>query len=241
MLADSANATAFRARSLHGVAVIPDEIVKRALSAGLAVVAVAACRGLDGAPADRVAPAAVSSPSGSTAMSGSPPAQTSVSSPTLKPAPEGPRCHTPQLSLRFAGAQNSAGTMFLAFQLANRGSGACLLHGFVGLQMLDAAGGAMITRVVRNGGVFANQPPPSAFLLAPAAGSGLAAAATFQVAYSAVRSRGETVCPGAFQLLVTPPEEAAPLTVPVQGWDLAPCNRGELYVSPLRPPGVATQ
>ena len=154
----------------------------------------------------------------------------------------GSRCHTRQLALKFAGAQGAAGTSFLTFRLANTGATPCLAGGFVGMKMLDAAGAALPTRVVRNGGFFANQPPPSAFLLRPAGGGPpAAAAATFQVAYSNVPRAGEAPCPDAFQLVVTPPDELDHLIVAVQGWTLAPCNHGELDVTPLRPPGVAGQ
>jgi hypothetical protein len=125
--------------------------------------------------------------------------------------------------------------------MSNNGKEPCLMRGFVGMQMLDAAGAAMPTRVVRNGGMFANQPPVSSFMLPPSgAGAPAATASTFLVAYSTVPRTAETVCPQAYQLLVTPPEEFDSLSIAVEGWTLAPCNRGELDVTPLRPPGVAS-
>jgi hypothetical protein len=131
--------------------------------------------------------------------------------------------------------------MFLTFRLANTGAAPCTIRGFVGMQMLDAAGVALPTRVVRNGGFFANQPPPSGFILRPAGwGAPATTAATLQVAYSNVPRPGETACQEAYQLLVTPPDEFDHLAVAVQGWTLAPCNHGELDVTPMRPPGVAT-
>jgi hypothetical protein len=130
----------------------------------------------------------------------------------------------------------------MTFRLANTGAAPCLAGGFVSMQMLDAAGAPLPTRVVRNGGFFANQPPPSAFLLRPAGGGPqAAAAATFQVSYSNVPRAEEAPCPDAFQLVVTPPDELDHLIIAVQGWTLAPCNHGELDVTPLRPPGVAGQ
>jgi uncharacterized protein DUF4232 len=149
-----------------------------------------------------------------------------------------PRCHTSQLALAFAGGQGAAGTIFLTFRLTNRGPAACTLHGFVSLQMLDAGGQPLPTRLVPNGGVFSNQPPASTFSLSPAA-AGANHASTFQVAYSDVRRAADVSCPPAFELLVTPPEEPEHLSIAARGWVLAPCNRGELDVTPLRPPGVA--
>jgi hypothetical protein len=215
-------------------------MTKEAISCVLAVVCVAAC----GVPRAPQSQASTAVPVAST-----PPPQPAALPSTVPPSDtvtitgQGdavPRCHTRQLASRFVGAQGAAGTSFLTFRLANTGTAPCLAGGFVGMQMLDAAGGALPTRVVRNGGFFANQPPPSRFSLRPA-GSGpqAATAATFQVAYSDVPRAGEAPCPEAFQLVVTPPDESDHLVIAVQGWTLAPCNHGELDVTPLRPPGVA--
>jgi Protein of unknown function (DUF4232) len=219
-----------------------DETTRRALSAGLAMLAVAACRGPAEVPASSVAASARSSPPLTQT-----PLTTTVRAVDSSPAPApeastGPRCKTAQLTLRFAGGQAAAETTFLGFQLANTGAAPCLTQGFVSLQMLDATGKTLTTRTVRNGGLFAKQPPPSAFLVHPTAGSATAAmAATFEVAYSHIRKPGELSCSNAFQLQVTPPDELTPLTIQVQGWSLAPCNGGEVDVTPLRPPGVAPQ
>jgi Protein of unknown function (DUF4232) len=215
-----------------------------AVLAALALLSPAACGAPAAAPESQASHAAVSStplfqPSIAASPTPSSPAASATPALTGQGDP-GSRCHTRQLDLKFAGAQGAAGTMFLTFRLANTGAAPCLIRGFVGMQMLDAAGGPLATRVVRNGGFFANQPPPSGFQLRPAAwGAPAATAATFQVAYSDVPRAGEAGCPQAFQLLVTPPDEFDHLALPVDGWTLAPCNHGELDVTPVRPPGVA--
>jgi hypothetical protein len=179
----------------------------------------------------------------------SPMPRSQVSSPASSDAPSlgdasprgearAPRCHTSQLAIAFAGGQGAAGTIFLTFRLTNRAPSACTLHGFVGMQMLDAGGQPLPTRVVSNGGVFSNQPPASTFTLGPAA-TRANASSTFQLAYSNVRRAAEVACPPAFELLVTPPDEVEHLSMAARGWSLAPCNRGELDLTPLRPPGVA--
>jgi hypothetical protein len=150
-----------------------------------------------------------------------------------------PPCRTAHLALSFAGGQGAARTVFLTFRLANIGSAGCRLEGFVRMQMLDESSRPLPTRVVSNGGAFSNQPPPSAFTLPSRTAAGLESASTFQVAYSSVQRGREPACPQAYQLLVTPPGEVDALAIPVQGWTLAPCNGGELSVTPLRPPGVA--
>jgi Protein of unknown function (DUF4232) len=208
----------------------------------LALVSVAAC-GAPGGPQNQAAAAVRASSSQPHQAPAVPSTSPSGTTPELKgQGDSGPRCRTHQLALKFAGAQGAAGTSFLTFRLANTDAAPCLAGGFVGMRMLDAAGEALPTRVVRNGGFFANQPPPSRFALRPSgSGSEAATAATFQVAYSHVPRAGEAPCPDAFQLVVTPPDEVDHLVVAVQGWTLAPCNRGELDVTPLRPPGVAGQ
>ena len=149
------------------------------------------------------------------------------------------RCRSAQLELSFVAGQGAAGTIFLTFRLRNTGSAGCQLRGFVRLQMLDEAGRPLPTRVIPNGGAFSNQPPPSRFTLPPRSEVGLETASTFQLAYSTVQRGQEESCTQAYELLVTPPDELEALTIPVQGWTLAPCNGGQLNVTPLRAPGVA--
>jgi hypothetical protein len=149
------------------------------------------------------------------------------------------RCRTAQLVLFFAGGEEAAATSFLTFTLTNTGSVSCGLQGFVRMQMLDEVGQPLRTRVVPNGGIFSNQPPPTRLTFPPRMAGGVKAASTFEVAYSNVRQAQEPPCPDADQLLVTPPGELDALTIPVEGWSLAPCNGGELNVTPLRPQGVA--
>jgi hypothetical protein len=217
-------------------------MIRRAFTLTLTLLAAAGCQGTSThSPAQPTS--AVLSPSPTATPSEKvPPSPGASSSTSAAPAAPsaGPlsRCRTQQLAVRFAGSQGAAGTIFLTFRLSNTGSTECSLRGFVGLQMLDAADHPLPTRAVRSGGIFSNQPPASSFTLQPP-GAGPAAAATFQVAYSTVPRAGETDCPQAYGLVVTPPDEFDHLVIPVQGWSLAPCNRGELDLTPLRPPGVA--
>jgi Protein of unknown function (DUF4232) len=215
----------------------------RMLGLAAVLVAVTACQAAGSGQANRpqagqdssspVPRSQVSSPPSSDPLSlggASPGAQSEIARP--------PRCRTSQLAIAFAGGQGAAGTIFLTFRLSNRAPAACTLHGFVGMQMLDAGGQPLPTRVVPNGGVFSNQPPASTFTLGPAA-TRANLSSTFQLAYSNVHRAAEAACPAAFELLVTPPEEEEHLSIAARGWSLAPCNRGELDLTPLRPPGVA--
>ena len=131
----------------------------------------------------------------------------------------------------FAGSEGAAGTIIDTFRMVNSGRVACTAYGFVGLQMLDAAGQPLPTRVVRNGGILSTQAGPSRFLLQPGA------AATFQAAWSDVPRGNEGPCPQAARLIVTPPDEYDHQVIAVSGWSLAPCGGGEIDVSPLRAAG----
>lgn len=147
------------------------------------------------------------------------------------PAAAGPsRCHVSQLAVSYVTSEGAAGHIILTFHMANSSSTMCWIYGFVGMQMLDGGGGQIPTRVVRNGGFFLNQPGPSQFDLSPGQ------AGTFLVAFGDVPVGSETTCSPAAQLIVTPPDEFDHVTLKVQGWSLAPCNAGELDVTPVRAP-----
>jgi len=154
-----------------------------------------------------------------------------AATPTPATAAAGPgRCHTSQVQVAYQTSQGAAGHIFLTFRMTNTGTTTCWLYGFVGMQMLDAAGRNLPTRVIRNGGAFAGQPGPTKFDV-PAGRS-----ATFDVAWGDVQVGSETTCPPASRLIVTPPDEFDHVTIAVSGFSLAPCNAGELDVTPMRPP-----
>jgi len=80
--------------------------------------------------------------------------------------------------------------------------------------------------------MLGGRPGPSPFVLAPGAAS------QFVIAWSDVRVGGETNCPAAATLQVTPPADTTPLVVAgLSG--IAPCNSGAIDISPLRAPGAA--
>jgi Protein of unknown function (DUF4232) len=184
----------------------------------------------------------------STASSSAPPSATATAKPLPAPSPSAsaartpvpdppggpPRCHTPQLRVAYAGEQGAAGHVFLTFRMTNATPAMCSLFGFVGMLMLDSSGSELPTRVVRNGGQLTSQPGPSRFDLAGGQ------AATFTVSYGQVPVGNETRCPEAARLIVTPPDELENVTLEVGGFRLAPCNAGELDVTPMRPPGAGS-
>jgi hypothetical protein len=147
---------------------------------------------------------------------------------TATAAQELPRCHTPQLSVEFVDADAGAGHINDRFRLTNISDAACNVYGFVGAQMLDAAGQPLETRIVRNGGFFSNQPAPSDVPLEPGA-SGY-----FWMLWSDVPTGEETSCPTAARLEITPPDETAFLEIDLGAYTLAPCNAGTIDVTPVR-------
>jgi hypothetical protein len=177
-------------------------------------------------PTPVVAPTASAAP-------GAPATPAAIPTPTAVP-PVLQRCHTGGVLIGFAGSQGAAGTIVDTFRVANTGTGPCTLYGFVGMLMLGSAGQALPTRVVRNGGFFETQAGPGQFLLQPAT------AASFQAAWSDVPHTDDPqgVCPQAAQLEITPPDEFDHVIIPVNNWNLAPCNAGEIDVTPIRAAGA---
>jgi len=121
----------------------------------------------------------------------------------------------------------------MTIRLRNTSSSACVLGGYPGMQLLDANGAQLPTTVVRGGSYpFANL-TPTTVTLAPGA------VAYFNLGYSDVPSGGETACPKASSMWVTPPNAVDHLTLVTT---LAPCSGGTVVVSPVFGPGSpATQ
>jgi Protein of unknown function (DUF4232)/Caspase domain len=156
------------------------------------------------------------------------PTPTPIASATAtQPSVSVERCHPSQLSLSFVSGAggNSAGHIVEAIQLKNTASAPCSFYGFVGMQMLDRSSNPLPTRVVRNGGIFARQAAgPSQVIVGPNT------SAFFSLSWSDVPVGSET-CPLASQLIVTPPDEVD--TVRMSNVALAPCNGGEIDVTPV--------
>jgi hypothetical protein len=84
------------------------------------------------------------------------------------------------------------------------------------------AGNPVPTNVVRGGGYFTNDPPPTAVEV-PAQ-----CAAEFRIHWGQVPVGTETSCPIASNLAVTPPDEYVPLFLPIQ---IRACSAGRLNMS----------
>jgi Protein of unknown function (DUF4232) len=138
-------------------------------------------------------------------------------------------CSSAELALSFVRAEGAAGTILDVLALTNTSTAACVLDGYVAVQMLDADGVPMPTVDVPGGGIWTNFAGPSAFPLPPGA------TASFGITWSDVFTGDETSCPAASTLQVSPPGDIDALEIALPA--LAPCNSGRINVGPLRPPG----
>jgi hypothetical protein len=137
----------------------------------------------------------------------------------------GDRCHTAGLSVSLAGVDAGAGNFFGTFLLTNNLDVDCTFFGYPGAQLLDEASNPMPTTVVRDGGFFANNPPPATFDV-PAH-----TAAMFQIHWEQVPVGDETTCSLASSIAITPPDEYVSLSVPAQ---IRACGGGHLDISAVQ-------
>jgi hypothetical protein len=146
------------------------------------------------------------------------------------PAPRpGDRCHTAGLALAPVpgGGDAGAGHAGMTLRFTNTLSVPCTFSGYPGAQRLDAAGDALPTRVVRGNGYLFRDPGPGRVTVPPGG------AAAFGLEWGQVPTGGETTCPPAGMLQVTPPDEYSPLTIPAT---FTACDGGRLNVTAVRPP-----
>jgi hypothetical protein len=73
----------------------------------------------------------------------------------------GDRCHTSGLALAVGGVDAGAGNLVGIFDFTNQLDVSCTFFGFPGAQLRDAADNPLPTNVVRSGGPFMNDPPPT--------------------------------------------------------------------------------
>jgi len=137
-------------------------------------------------------------------------------------------CPAGALAGSVTGSSGAAGTIEETIQLRNTSSSTCILGGYPGLQLLDAAGAQLATTVVRGGTYPFTDFAPSTVTLSPGSLS------YFNLGYSDVPTGNQTVCPEASSMWVTPPNAYDHLTLTTT---LAPCDNGTVVVSPVFGPG----
>lgn len=139
-------------------------------------------------------------------------------------------CPGSAVTASVAGSSGAAGTIETTIAFRNASPDPCVLGGYPGAQLIDARGAQLPTTVVRGGNYPFTSFAPSTVTLAPGG------VAYFNVASSDVPVGGETSCPNATELLVTPPNAYAGVTVAAT---IVACGHGTLTVSPAFPPGAS--
>jgi hypothetical protein len=152
----------------------------------------------------------------SSSTSGAPSSTTSL--------PPGTACDAHSLIIAVAGTEGAAGTNEVTFSLRNTSGSACPMKGFPGAQLLSSTGAQLPTHVVPGGGYPFTNFAADQVTLAPGQ------AAYFNAGYSDVPHAGESTCPTATQVAITPPGASDSDLVTVQ---FQVCNMGTLTVSPV--------
>jgi hypothetical protein len=158
---------------------------------------------------------------GGTVASSTSSASGSTSSTTSLP---GTVCQARSLTTAVAGSQGAAGTNEVTFSMRNSSGSPCPMKGYPGAQLLGANGAQLATHVVPGGSYPFTDFAPAQVVLA--AGE----TAYFNLGYSDVPHAGESSCPTATEIAVTPPGASDHVAVTVQ---LQVCNSGTLTVSPV--------
>ena len=155
------------------------------------------------------------------------PSPTSVDSPSATPtatSTAGMPCGGQVLSGRLATSDAAAGHVHLVIALRNAGAVACTLEGYPLVALVGAGGKALPAHATHDGDMAFPATTPAAVTLAPGA------VASFDIGFGHVPGDGETSCPEAQSLRVTPPGDTHAVTVAATA---DPCDSGRFAVSPL--------
>src|SRR5919202_271448 len=151
--------------------------------------------------------------------------------PLVPPPVTGDRCHTAGVRLSVDGVDAGAGNLVGTFRFTNTLDVACTVSGYPGAELRDDAGNPLPTSVVRGGGPAATRPGPTEVRVAPGA------SAIFRVHWEQVPVGDETGCSTSAAVAVTPPDEYAPLILPMT---IHACGGGRLDVSAVQPSNPTT-
>lgn len=133
-------------------------------------------------------------------------------------------CEVPDLHARASGTIGAAGTIEVTFTITDISPSQCVFWGYPGALLLSSGGAPLETTVVRGGDLsFLNIAVKTVSI--PSGGS-----AYFNLGYTDVPTGGETSCPKAASLEITPPNDTQQLVVQVA---IDACDSGKLSVSPV--------
>ncbi|HUI02337.1 MAG TPA: DUF4232 domain-containing protein [Acidimicrobiales bacterium] len=147
---------------------------------------------------------------------------TGATGPTTTAA--GVACAASALAVSVVGSQGAAGTFELTFALRNTSGTPCPMKGFPGAQLLSSTGAQQTTHVVPGTGHTFTDFAPAQVVLAGGQ------TAYFNLAYSDVPTDGESSCPTAAKIEITPPGASDHALVTQQ---MQVCASGTLTVSPV--------
>jgi hypothetical protein len=136
-----------------------------------------------------------------------------------------PECTTAQLAVRLypAPGEGRAGHFGMMVVLLNASSQPCVVRGYVGLGLYDAAGNPIPSRAVRGPTYFRNDPGPHPVVLQPGG------TASTDVSWSDLPASGTCEPPSA-TLEVTPPNQTTQLKVALHQ---IVCGYGDLHTTAL--------
>ena len=142
-----------------------------------------------------------------------------------------PRCLTAQLRVTPGTSEGALGHIGVVVHFTNRSRSTCELHGYPGMQMLDAAGKPIPTSVQRGIAYTVPKVPERAVKLTPGG------EASFDLGYSDSTGYGDEKCPTSTRVEITPPNDFKPLTIAWRiepyGGDIPHLKCGEITVSPV--------
>lgn len=142
------------------------------------------------------------------------------------PAPTPGRCRTAGLALTQEHGQVAVGNVGISFRLRSLATQPCVLYGFPGMQMLDAAARPLPTLLIWSRyGYLIGTVAERTLTLRPGG------SAYFVLEFTDVAGPGQS-CRAATSLRVTPPNAYTSIVRPVHG--LAPCG-GRVTASPVLP------
>jgi Protein of unknown function (DUF4232) len=128
-------------------------------------------------------------------------------------------CSSPQLVVKLGSSEAALGHIGQVVHFLNVSPSTCTLEGYPDLQMLDAAGGSVHTRL-RHGIAYTVPPVPRRLVVVKPG-----ARASFDVGYDDSTGYEREQCPTSARVEVTPPHASTPITVP---WRIQPYGGGSV-------------
>lgn len=191
--------------------------VRRGATLLVVSLALAACGSTTSAGVGGAATSSTTSTTAASPISSAPSSSTTTSTTTSTTAPPTTgRCRTSGLAVTIGPNSVGAGHVANVFTFTNIAATACTLYGYPGLQLLDAAGKPIATKVVRGAALYYANPNLTKVMLAPGTH------ASFATAYDEISLHGRQ-CSISASVEVTAPNAYGHTIVPAH---MGPCDGG---------------